>query len=108
MAGWPPPGPPRFLGGFPELRRRRRILSVPPGSDRGPRVWTSIVTCIGLLDPRLPPRPTVSRAGSSPTRTLSATADGPSRSAATGHNDPDLPPTRPTLLQAGRAGRGQT
>ena len=35
MMGWPPPGPPRFLGGFPELRCRRRILSVPPGSDRG-------------------------------------------------------------------------
>jgi hypothetical protein len=31
MAGWPPPGPPRFLGDFPEFRRRRRSLPVPPG-----------------------------------------------------------------------------
>ena len=71
MAGWPPPGPPRFLGGFPELRRRRRILSVPPGSDRVPGVWTSIVTSTRLLDPRLPPRPMVSRTRSSPTSRLS-------------------------------------
>jgi hypothetical protein len=100
MAGWPPPGPPRFLGGFPDLRRRRRFL---PGPTGGPRVWTSIVTCIGLLDPRLPPRPTVSRAGSSPTRTLSDTADGSSRSAATGHKDPGLPLRhRRRLLQVRR------
>ena len=95
MAGWPPPGPPRFLGGFPELRRRRRILSVPPGSDRVPRVWTSIVTSTGLLDPRLPPRPMVSRTGFSSTSTPSPdTADGSSRSTATGLKDPDLPPPR--------------
>lgn len=73
MAGWPPPGPPRFLGGFPDLRLRRRILSVPPRADRVPRVWTSIVTSTGLLDPRLPPRPMVSRTGFSPTSTLSPT-----------------------------------
>jgi hypothetical protein len=45
----------------------------PVGSSRGrrgPWVWTSIVTSTGLLDPRLPPRPMVSRTGSSPTSTL--------------------------------------
>jgi hypothetical protein len=97
LAGWPPPGPPRFLGGFPDLRRRRRILSVPPGADRVPRVWTSIVTSTGLPDPRLPPPPMVSRTGFSPTSTLPPdTADGSSRSTATGRNDPDLlPPPAP-------------
>jgi hypothetical protein len=35
MTGWPPPGPPRFFGGFAELRRRRWILSAPPEADRG-------------------------------------------------------------------------
>ena len=73
MAGWPPPGPPRFLGGFPELRRRRRTLLVPPTSDRVPRVWTSIVTSTGLLDHRLPPRPMGSRTGVSPSSTRSPT-----------------------------------
>jgi hypothetical protein len=93
LAGWPPPGPPRFLSGFPELRRRRRILSVPPAADRGPRGSISIVTSTGLLAPRLPPRPMASRTGFSPTSKLSPdTADGSPRSTATGHKDPDLPP----------------
>jgi hypothetical protein len=71
MAGWPPSGPPRFFAGFPGLRRR--ILSVPPGSDRVPGVRTAMVTSTGLLDPRLPPRPMVSRTRSSPTSTSSST-----------------------------------
>jgi hypothetical protein len=70
MAGWPPPGPPRFFAGLPGLRRR--ILSVPPESDRVPGVRTAIVTSTGLLDPRLPPRPMVSRTRSSPTSTPSS------------------------------------
>jgi hypothetical protein len=100
MAGWPPPGPPRFFAGLPGLRRR--ILSVPPGSDRVPRVWTSIVTSTGLLDHRLPPRPMVSRTRSSPISTPSPdTADGSSRSAATGHRDPDLPLPAPRTAPPG-------
>jgi hypothetical protein len=97
MTGWPPPGPPRFVGGFAELRRRRRILSAPLEADRGPRSWTSIVTSnehrslrapsTGLLDPRLPPRPMGSRTGSSPTTPSPDTADGSSRAAATEQTD---------------------
>jgi len=70
LAGRPPPGPPRLLGDFAELRRRHLILSAPPGSDRVPRVWTSIVTSTRLLDPRLPPRPMGSRTGSFPHHAL--------------------------------------
>jgi hypothetical protein len=65
MGGVVPSRTPRSLGGLPELRRPRRFLSVPPGSDRRPWVWTAIDTSTDPLDPRLPPRPMVARTSSS-------------------------------------------
>jgi hypothetical protein len=67
-----------------------------------PRSGTPIVTSTGLLDPRLPPRPMVSRTRSSPPSTPSPDiAAGSSRSSATGHEDPDLPPPAPRPVPPG-------